>query len=161
MDENLAFTRKMIANNPYAIVKAATTYKRLMVETLEVDEDGDIWCWIDEDGQENQLSKFNDASVCLKYTDKRRGRFMTASGTFITTNFIPPHVAGCFSKNNSGYLCKVDVQEYEYFEKKKITAHTNILDSIKKYSLSIVQRLQSARLTTAAEQQIYYSDPAA
>jgi hypothetical protein len=147
MDENLILARNMISANRHAVIKSSQLNQRLMIETLEADDEGNIWCWVDED-EVQALHKFNNVNVSLKYADKVNGRFMIANGVISIMNFISPSVAGCFRKTTGGYLCKVDVLDYEYFEKRQIAPHTNMLDSIRKYSLELAQSINHVTVRT-------------
>lgn len=158
MSESITLTRSMMAANPFAIVKSAKPGIRLIAETVEVDDENNLWCWIDDE-YETMLDQLNDKRVCLKYADKQSGRFMIVQGTMTTTNFLPPSVSHYYQKNTSGYLCKVCVHEFEYFEKKRINAHTNVLDSIRKYSLGLVERI--AGNTLLRKKELLYGDTAA
>lgn len=158
MNESITLTRAMMAANPYAIVKSAKPGIRLVVETVDVDDENSLWCWIDDE-YATDVEQLNDKRVCLKYADKPGGRFMIVQGTMTTIDFLPPAISHYFRKNTSGYLCKVCVHEFEYFEKKQVSAHINVLDSIKKYSLGLVERITNNTLLRKKE--LLYGDTAA
>lgn len=144
MDENLILARNMITANCHAMIKSPLAGHRLTLETLEADEEGNLWCWADESSIK-ELNRLDNAAISLKYADKENGRFMVASGTLSIMNYLSPSLAPCFCKEHSGYLCKVYVQLYEYFEKKKVAPYPNLIDSIRKYSTRLAQNISTVK----------------
>lgn len=138
MNECLLLMRTMIAKNAFAIMQSPAMSGKLMVETLEADEEGTLWCWADEEDMTDHLQS---TEVAMKFADKKSGQYMVVKGLATTANFFPQNMAHLCRKAKSGYLLKVEVREVETFQKRQLHRSINIMDSVRKYSTAILQNM--------------------
>lgn len=141
--------KEVISGNPYAIVKSGSFAGSIIMQTIEVDEEGCLWCWLQEDEEDEdkdsfeKLCRMEHLPVCLKYANKSTGQYLVAYGNADFVNFFPATMAHLCQQTQSGYLWKVSVKEFEYFEKKRLSETVNILKSVKQYSLALVEKLNN------------------
>ncbi|MBC7904553.1 MAG: hypothetical protein H7Y27_14100 [Gemmatimonadaceae bacterium] len=147
MNECLQMMKEMISTNPFAIVQSVELNKKLMIESVEADEECNLWCWADEDEMEGS-NMAGMTNVCLKFADKTSGQFMLVKGQASIANFFSQNMAHLCRKNKSGYLIKIAVTEIETFQKRNIYRNINILDSVKRYSAAIIHRLSDSRMVS-------------
>lgn len=141
-EKSIDAIKEKISSIRFAILKIAgksfMQAARCMVETIQLDDEGNIWCVTNKALPKIHLNN-RGFNVSLRYVRKEDDTFMHVTGIAHIEQYSRPLVKNLwankiFLDEKNYLLIRITMSEVQYFKKKKISKYTSFLQSVWSYS---------------------------
>ena len=130
--------------------KSLVPFSNLLVEAIEIDEHGDLWC-LTADSVPGLFLNVKGFKVSLKFVQKQQGLFVKLVGNATVAHYSenmdePAPDKGVSHRRSHKTMLKIEVLEADLYRKRSLSRYTTILQSVFRFSLkSLVSHPQKAR----------------